>query len=69
MTHIHDSLLELHRLYGSDTLEEYEKQWHIVAEQIEHAFPGFTIAYAEVYLGISRQDDGGMRHVLVPKRE
>ena len=61
-------LQELDHLYHSDTLAEYETKWQIAAQQIEREFPGFTIAYAEIYnLGIARSQDGKMRHVLVPQ--
>ncbi len=68
MRHIQPLLQELDRLYRSDALAEYEKQWQLAAEQIEREFPGFTIAYAELYnSGIARMPDGKMSHVLMPQ--
>lgn len=70
MQHISACLQKLDQLYHSDTLAEYEKQWQLVVEQIQQEFPGFTIAYAELYnSGISRMPDGSMRHVIVPQQE
>jgi hypothetical protein len=70
MQHILTYLQELDRLYHSDTFAEYEKTWQLAARQIEQAFPGFTIAYAELYnSGISRLPNGSMRHVLVPQQQ
>jgi hypothetical protein len=67
MQHIQTLLQELDRLYHSDTLAEYETKWQIIAQQIQHVFPGFTIAYAEIYnSGSEREAHGGMRHVLAP---
>jgi hypothetical protein len=68
MEQILNNLQELDRLYHADTLAEYEKQWQMVERQIQHEFPGFTIAYAEIYMaGSEREAHGGMRHVLLPK--
>ena len=68
MQHILTLLQELDRLYSLDTLAEYEKTWQLVGRQIEQVFPGFTIAYAEIYnSGTSRLSDGSMHHVLVPQ--
>lgn len=62
-------LLELDSLYASDSLSEYEKLWKVVEQQIRDTHPGFTLAYAEVYLtGQQREAHGGMRHVLVPQQ-
>ncbi len=70
MQHVLTLLQELDRLYHSDTLAEYEKTWQLVAQQIEQKFPGFTIAYAEIYnSGIARLSDGTMRHVLIPQTQ
>ncbi len=67
MQQILTSLQELDRLYHSDSLEAYEQLWQAVAQQVQHALPGFTIAYAELYnSGISRLSDATMSHVLVP---
>jgi hypothetical protein len=67
MQHILTGLQELDRLYQQDCLEAYEQLWQSVAQQVQHAFPGFTIAYAELYnSGISRLSDTTMSHVLVP---
>jgi hypothetical protein len=61
------SLQELDRLYGASALTEYESMWQRVEQQVRLVLPGFTIAYAEVYLaGQEREAHGGMRHVLVP---
>ena len=69
MRHMQTLLHELDRLYQSDILAEYEKQWQVAAEHVQQAFPGFTIVYAEMYnTGISRLADGSMRHVLVPQQ-
>ncbi len=63
-------LQELDRLYHSDTLAAYESKWQSVAQEIQRAFPGFTIAYAELYTaGQEREAHGGMRHVLLPQQE
>jgi len=67
MQDIHLSLQELDRLYHADTLAAYERLWQAVAQQVSLLFPGFTIAYAEVYTaGQEREAHGGMRHVLYP---
>ncbi len=67
MQDIFKSLQELDLLYHSDSLEEYEQTWQIVAQSIRQMFPGFTLAYAELYTaGIGRRAHGGMRHVLFP---
>ena len=61
------SLQELDRLYGASSLTEYEQTWQRVEHQVRLVLPGFTIAYAEVYLaGQEREAHGGMRHVLFP---
>jgi hypothetical protein len=67
MQHILTGLQELNRLYHQDSLEAYEQLWQATAKLIQQAFPGFTIAYAELYnSGISRLSDVTMSHVLVP---
>jgi hypothetical protein len=67
MQHILTSLHELDCLYHEDSLEAYEQLWQSVAKQVQQAYPGFTIAYAELYnSGISRLSDATMSHVLVP---
>ena len=63
------SLQELDRVYHADTfdVEAYEHMWLSVEQQVRLVYPGFTIAYAEVYTtGSERQAHGGMRHVLFP---
>ena len=61
------SLQELDRLYCSSSLTEYEQTWQRVEQQVRLVLPGFTIAYAEVYMaGQEREAHGGMRHVLFP---
>jgi hypothetical protein len=63
-------LHELDCCYRSGSLEAYEHNWQIVAAQVNQTFPGFTIAYAEIYtVGSEREAHGGMRHVLLPKPE
>ncbi len=70
MEDILTSLQELDQLYHADSLAEYEKMLQIVAAQAEQIFPGFTIAYAEIYTaGRARQADGRMAHVLLPVKE
>ena len=70
MQHILVSLQELDRLYHSESFEAYEAHWQNTAKIIQHAFPGFTIAYAELYnSSISRLSDAAMRHVLVPQTQ
>lgn len=64
------SLRELDCLYQAENLETYEQTWQHVEQIIQHIFPGFTIAYAELYTaGQERTAHGGMRHVLVPLPE
>jgi hypothetical protein len=68
MQHILTQLQQLDRLYNQDSIDEYEKYWQETAKHIQHTFPGFTIAYAELYnSGVSRLSDAAMRHVLVPQ--
>jgi hypothetical protein len=68
MPHIHIFLQELDRLYHAGDIDQYEQNWHTACQHAEHFFPGFTIAYAELYnSGIERTSDGSMRHVLLPK--
>ena len=67
MQRILTGLQELNRLYHEDSLDAYEQHWQKVAKLVRHAFPGFTIAYAELYnSGISRLSEATMSHVLVP---
>jgi hypothetical protein len=68
MPHIYIFLQELDRLYATGDLDLYEQYWQKACEHAEHFFPGFTIAYAELYnSGIERVQDGALCHVLVPK--
>jgi hypothetical protein len=68
MQHILTLLQELDHLYNQDSLELYEQHWKETATHIQHIFPGFTIAYAELYnSGVSRLSDAAMQHVLVPQ--
>jgi hypothetical protein len=61
-------LQELDRLYHAGDFEAYEQSWQQACHHAEHFFPGFTIAYAELYnSGIDRTSDGSMHHVLLPK--
>ena len=70
MQHILTRLQELDQLYHSETLAEYEMKWQIAAQQVEQEFPGFNIAYVELYSsGIARLQDGSLRHVVVPKHQ
>ncbi len=70
MPHMHIFLQELDRLYNAGDLDLYEQYWQQVCQHAEHFFPGFTIAYAELYnSGIDRISDGSMQHVLVPKTQ
>ena len=63
-------LQDLDCLYRSDALAEYEQTLQTAAEQVSQTFPGFTIAYAEIYtVGSDRYAHGGMRHVLLPLPE
>jgi len=67
MPHIHLFLQELDTLYHARDLDQYEQYWERACQHAERYFPGFTIAYAELYnSGASRLSDGSMRHVLVP---
>lgn len=60
-------LTDLDRLYSSNSLEEYEQTLQKVTQQVETLYPGFTIAYAEIYTaGSERSLHGSMRHVLLP---
>ena len=62
-------LQNLDRLYCSETLSEYEQILHTIEQQVKQTFPGFTVAYAEIYTaGSERYQHGGMRHVLVPEK-
>lgn len=63
-------LQELDTLYHTSSLEAYEQTWQSVEQQVRHMFPGFTIAYAEIYTaGNERRAHGGMRHVLLPIKD
>ena len=63
-------LKELDTLYHTCSLEAYEQTWQSVEQQVQHTFPGFTIAYAEIYTaGSERRAHGGMRHVLLPIKD
>jgi hypothetical protein len=67
MPHIYIFLQELDRLYHAGDLDLYEQYWQTACQHAAKFFPGFTIAYAELYnSGASRWSDGSMRHVLVP---
>ena len=56
------------QLYDQDSPEMYENQWRETAKLIQRLFPGFTIAYAELYnSGVSRLSDAAMRHVVIPQ--
>lgn len=62
-------LCQLDEVYHTD-LAAYEKQWQLVALQVETLCPGFTLAYGEVYTqGQERIPTGSMRHVLVSEKE
>ena len=64
---IQQQLYELDKLYHTAPLAIYETALQAAITQIERAFPGFTIAYAEIYAaGSQREAHGGMRHVLLP---
>lgn len=68
MPHIHIFLQELDHLYNAGDVDQYEQCWKTACLHAERFFPGFTIAYAELYnFGIARLPDGSMRHVLVPQ--
>ncbi len=60
-------LQELDRLYTSETLQEYEEAVISVGRHVGERYPGFTVAYAEIYnAGADREPLGSMRHVLLP---
>ena len=66
MQNILRQLQELDDLYHAGDFDQYEQYWQQACQHAEHFFPGFTIAYAELYnSGASRLSDGSMRHVLV----
>ena len=68
MPHIHLFLQVLDTLYHAGDFDQYEQSWQQACYHAEHFFPGFTIAYAELYnSGSERISDGSMHHVLVPK--
>ena len=63
-------LRELDELYHKGNREAYEQCWQELSQQVQQEFPGFSIAYAEIYMaGSERTAHGGMRHVLVPHSE
>jgi hypothetical protein len=65
--HILAMLKELDHLYYECPIAAYEQQLQVVTAQVEHHFPGCTIAHAEVYTaGATREKLGSMRHVLLP---
>jgi hypothetical protein len=65
--YIPDALRELDELYDTPTFGNYEAQWRLVAKEIERDYPGFSLAYAQVFTtGIRRVTRGEYRHVLVP---
>ena len=67
MPHIHIFLQELDQLYNAGDLDMYEQYWQKACQHAARFFPGFTIAYAELYnSGSDRLSDGTLRHVLVP---
>ena len=60
-------LYELDELYYTAPLAVYESALQSAINQLEQAFPGLTIAFAEIYTtGSERQVHGGMCHVLMP---
>jgi hypothetical protein len=64
------SLEQLDSLYQAENLAAYEQTWQEICQQVRHLFPGFTVAYAELYTaGHGRNAHGGMRHVLLPLSE
>ena len=66
MPHIYLFLHELDQLYHAGDLDLYEQYWLKACQHAEHFFPGFTIAYAELYNASSERElHGGVRHVLV----
>ncbi len=68
MPHMHVFLQELDHLYHAGDIDQYEQYWQKACQHAVRFFPGFTIAYAELYnSGIERVPDGSIRHVLVPK--
>ena len=68
MPHIHIFLQELDELYRVGDLETYEQYYQKACLHAEHFFPGFTIAYAELYnSGSERISGGSIHHVLVPQ--
>ncbi len=70
MQNILVNLQELDRIYHLDNLSAYEQTWQTVEQQVRYMFPGFTIAYAELYTsGNQRTAHGRMRHVLLPCKD
>lgn len=62
-----DILKELDVLYQASMLDVYEQTWQNVEKIIQHLFPGFTLAYAEIYnAGTTRDQMHHMGHCLVP---
>ncbi len=69
MFSILQQLHELDSIYHTTPLATYEAALQTAVMQIQRAFPGFTIAYAEIYTaGSEREAHGGMRHVLLPQQ-
>jgi hypothetical protein len=70
MPHICIFLQELDRIYHAGDFDQYEQYWQIACQHAQHFFPGFTIAYAELYnSGIDRTPDCSRHPVLVPKAQ
>ncbi len=64
---IAQKLQALDGLYYTASLADYEFALESAINQLEPAFPGLTIAFAEIYTtGSKRQAHGRMRHVLMP---
>lgn len=63
---IYQQLQELDELYYTVPLAIYEATLQLAIAQLERMFPGFTIAFAEIYtIGSARQAHGGMCHVIM----
>jgi hypothetical protein len=55
-------------LYSLELTSSVRVLFFTLAQQLEQEFPGFTIAYAEIYnSGIARMADGSLHHGLLPK--
>jgi len=64
---INQQLQGLDELYYTARLAIYEAALQSAIHQFEQAFPGLTIAFAEIYtVGSKRLTHGGMCHVLMP---